>query len=157
MGLSFTIAAGPSQRSHSLVRVPRNSWPYFAVSVSRFPQPRGPGPRINIPREQGCPVIPPGAGFLFRRHLRLAGLTVEVYIYNTQLYKCMSCKIELIHFQEEEAGTDTLTDTFCAVILSLRTSLAKQVFPGFMLVTLVYSNWFGTLSIIRWRRCVLDV
>jgi hypothetical protein len=32
MGLPFTIAAGPRQRSHSWVRVPRNSWPYFTVS-----------------------------------------------------------------------------------------------------------------------------
>jgi hypothetical protein len=29
MGLSFTIAAGPRQRSHSQVRVPWDSWPYF--------------------------------------------------------------------------------------------------------------------------------
>jgi hypothetical protein len=36
-GLSFTIAAGPSQRSHTKVRVPWNSWPYFAVSDSRLP------------------------------------------------------------------------------------------------------------------------
>jgi hypothetical protein len=31
-GLSFTIAAGPHQRSHSQVQVPQDSWPYFAVS-----------------------------------------------------------------------------------------------------------------------------
>jgi hypothetical protein len=31
-GLSFTIAAGPRQRSHSLVWVPWNSRPYFTVS-----------------------------------------------------------------------------------------------------------------------------
>jgi hypothetical protein len=35
-GLSFTIAAGPRQPSHSRVRVPWNSWPYFTVSNSRF-------------------------------------------------------------------------------------------------------------------------
>jgi hypothetical protein len=49
MGLSFTIAAGLRQRSHSRVRVPRVSWPYFTVSDSRLPQPGGPGPRIYIP------------------------------------------------------------------------------------------------------------
>jgi hypothetical protein len=37
-GLPFTIAAGPRQCSHSCVRVPRDSWPYFAVSNSRLPQ-----------------------------------------------------------------------------------------------------------------------
>jgi hypothetical protein len=34
MGLPFTIAAGPRQRSHSQVRVPRDSWPHFTVSDS---------------------------------------------------------------------------------------------------------------------------
>jgi hypothetical protein len=37
MGLSFTIAAGPRQRSHSQVRVPRDSRPHFTVSDSRLP------------------------------------------------------------------------------------------------------------------------
>jgi hypothetical protein len=36
-GLSFTIAAGPRQRSHSRVRVPLDLRPYFTVSDSRFP------------------------------------------------------------------------------------------------------------------------
>jgi hypothetical protein len=74
MGLSFTIAAGPRQRSHSRIRVPRDSWPHFTVSNSRFPQLGGPGPRIYIPQEQSGPVIPPGTGLPFRRLLRLAGL-----------------------------------------------------------------------------------
>jgi hypothetical protein len=64
-GLSFTIAAGPRQRSHSQIRVPQNSWWYFTLSDSRLPQPGGPGPRIYLPKEQGGPVIPPGTGFLF--------------------------------------------------------------------------------------------
>jgi hypothetical protein len=36
-GLSFTSAAGPRQCSHCRVRVPWDSWPYFAVSDSRLP------------------------------------------------------------------------------------------------------------------------
>jgi hypothetical protein len=36
-GLSFTFTAGPRQRSHSRVRVPRGSPPYFTVSDSRLP------------------------------------------------------------------------------------------------------------------------
>jgi hypothetical protein len=74
MGLSFTIAAGPRQRSHSQVRVPRDSWPHFTVSYSRPLQPGRPGPRIYISQEQGSLVIPSGTGFPFRRLLRLAGL-----------------------------------------------------------------------------------
>jgi hypothetical protein len=64
-GLPFTIAAGPRQRSHSWVRVPLDSWPYFTVSDSRLSQFGGQGPRIYIPQEQGGPAIPPGIGFLF--------------------------------------------------------------------------------------------
>jgi hypothetical protein len=66
MGLSFTIAAGPRQRSHSQVLVPRGSWPHFTVSDSRLLQPGTPGPRIYIPLEHSGPVIPPrGLGSLF--------------------------------------------------------------------------------------------
>jgi hypothetical protein len=36
-GLSFTIAAGPCQRSHSLVQAPLDSRPYFTVSDLIFP------------------------------------------------------------------------------------------------------------------------
>jgi hypothetical protein len=73
-GLSFTIAAGPRQRSHSWVWVPRDSWPYFTVSDSRLPQPGGPGPCIYVPQEQGGPVMPSDTGFHFRRLPRLTGL-----------------------------------------------------------------------------------
>jgi hypothetical protein len=38
------------------------------------PQPGGPGPRTDIPYEQGGLVITPGTGFLFHRLLLLAGL-----------------------------------------------------------------------------------
>jgi hypothetical protein len=62
------------QRSHSRVRVPRNSWPNVTVSDSKLLQPGGLGPRIYIPQEQGGQVIPPGTGFPFRRLLWLAGL-----------------------------------------------------------------------------------
>jgi hypothetical protein len=72
MGLSFTIAAGPRQRSHSRVRVPRDSWPYF--NCLRFETP--PTWRARSPY-----LYPPGTGwpsystgFPFRRLLRLAGL-----------------------------------------------------------------------------------
>jgi hypothetical protein len=74
MGLSFTFAAGPRQRSYFQIRVSRYSWPYFTLPDSRLPQPGGPGPRIYISQEQGGPVIPPGTGFPFRRLLRLVGL-----------------------------------------------------------------------------------
>jgi hypothetical protein len=72
MCLSFTIAGGPRQRSHSQVRVPRDSWTNFTVSDSRLSQPAGPGPRVYISQEQGSLVIPPGTGLPFRRLLRLA-------------------------------------------------------------------------------------
>jgi hypothetical protein len=35
-GLLFTITAGTRQRSHSQVRVPRDSWPYFTVDRASY-------------------------------------------------------------------------------------------------------------------------
>jgi hypothetical protein len=64
-GLSFTVVAGPCQRCHTRIRVPRDPWPYFTVSDSRFPHPGGASHCICIPLEQGGPVIPPGTGLLF--------------------------------------------------------------------------------------------
>jgi hypothetical protein len=53
MSVSFTIAAGSCQRSHSGVRVPRGSYPYFTISGSRLPQPEGSGPSIYISQGMG--------------------------------------------------------------------------------------------------------
>jgi hypothetical protein len=72
--MSSAIAGGPRQRSHSRIKVPRDSWSYFSVSDSRLPQPGGPGPHIYIPQEHGGPVLTTGTGFRFRRLLRLSGL-----------------------------------------------------------------------------------
>ena len=60
MGVSFTIAAGPLQGSHSRVSVLQESGPYFTVSDLRNSQPGGPGAHIYIPQEQGGPVVHPG-------------------------------------------------------------------------------------------------
>jgi hypothetical protein len=66
MGLSITIVTGPRQRSHSRVRIPAGLVIIIIiVSDSRLVQPEGPGPRIYIAQEQGCPVITPGTGSLF--------------------------------------------------------------------------------------------
>jgi hypothetical protein len=69
-GLSYTIAAGHRQHSHSWVRFPRDS----SLSDSRLPQPGGSGPRIYVPQKQGVSVIIPGTGFSVRCLLRLPGL-----------------------------------------------------------------------------------
>jgi hypothetical protein len=71
MGLSFTTTAGLRQRSHSQVRVLRDSWPHFTVSDLRLLQPGGPGLHIYIPHERGFPVITPDTVFPFRRLLLL--------------------------------------------------------------------------------------
>jgi hypothetical protein len=57
--VSFTIAAGPRQRSHSQVRVPRDSWPHFTVSDSWFPQHGGSGLSIYVPTVTGWPSYTP--------------------------------------------------------------------------------------------------
>jgi hypothetical protein len=47
-GLPFTIAASPRQRTHSRVRVPGDSWPYFTVSDSRPPTWRTKSPYLYL-------------------------------------------------------------------------------------------------------------
>jgi hypothetical protein len=82
MGLSFTFAAGPRQRSQPQARIPRNSLPYFTVSDSRLPHPGGPDPHIYIPQEQGNPVIP-------RVHTIYTENTVSIVIVQQYLDCCM--------------------------------------------------------------------
>jgi hypothetical protein len=64
-GLSFTIAAGPRQRCHSRVRVPRDSWPYFTVSDSRPPNLEGQIPVFISPSNRVAQLHPQAPGFLF--------------------------------------------------------------------------------------------
>jgi hypothetical protein len=45
-GNCLTTALDPCQRSHSWVRDPQDSWPYFTISESRLPQPGGPSPHL---------------------------------------------------------------------------------------------------------------
>jgi hypothetical protein len=74
MCLLFAIPAGPRQRSHSQVRVPQDTCPYFTVSDSGLLEPGGPGPRVYIPQEHRGLVIPPSTGFSFHCLVRLSGL-----------------------------------------------------------------------------------
>jgi hypothetical protein len=53
MGLSFTIAAGPRQRSHSQIRVSRNSWSHFTASGWILPNLEARSPYL----------YPPGTGW----------------------------------------------------------------------------------------------
>jgi hypothetical protein len=53
--LFLTASVGLLQRSHSWVRIPGDSWPYFTLSDSKFPQPVRPGSRIFVPQEQCGP------------------------------------------------------------------------------------------------------
>jgi hypothetical protein len=64
-GLSFTISAGPRQRSHFWVRVPRESWPYFTVSGSRFPNLVRQAPVWIYPRNRDAQLYLQALGSLF--------------------------------------------------------------------------------------------
>jgi hypothetical protein len=64
MVLSYTIVAGPRQRSHSQVLVPLDSRPYFTVSES------------GLPQNQGNRVSPPG---FFSSSPNTRRATVEVF------------------------------------------------------------------------------
>jgi hypothetical protein len=73
MGLSFTIAACPRQRSHSQVRVPWDSWPHFTVSDSRLPNLEGQIPYLYS-SGSGWPGYTLKHWVLFKSPLRLAGV-----------------------------------------------------------------------------------
>jgi hypothetical protein len=65
MDLLFKIATGPRQRSHSRVRVPRDSWPYFTVSNSRLSSLEGQFPVFISPRNRVAQLYPRALGSLF--------------------------------------------------------------------------------------------
>jgi hypothetical protein len=65
MGLSFTIDAGLRQRSHSQVRVPRDSWPHFTVCDLRPSQAQGQVPVLISPRNKVAQLCSQAMGSLF--------------------------------------------------------------------------------------------
>jgi hypothetical protein len=77
--MSFTIAAGPRQRSHFRVRVPRDSLQYFTISDSRLPQPGGPGPPYLYPPRTGWPSYAPRHWVPFPSLRKIRRATVEVF------------------------------------------------------------------------------
>jgi hypothetical protein len=72
--LSFKIAAGPRQRSHSQFRACRTHERILLPQIRDPPQPAGLGLHICIPQKGGGSDIPTDIGFPFRRLLRLEGL-----------------------------------------------------------------------------------
>jgi hypothetical protein len=97
MGLSFTIAAGPRQRSHSRVQFPRDLRHILLSQIWDSPNLEGQAPYLYT-QEQGGPVIPPGTGFPFRILLRLAGLRWSIRtrfhaVYTTQIFTSLPLNV----------------------------------------------------------------
>jgi hypothetical protein len=65
MGLSFTIAAGPRQRSHSQVPVPPYSWSHFTVLDSILPNLKCQIPAFISPRNRVARLYPQALDSLF--------------------------------------------------------------------------------------------
>jgi hypothetical protein len=132
MGLSFTIAAGPRQHSHSQVRARRDSWPSFTVSDWRLPQPGGPGPCIYIPQEQGGPVISPGTGlnalFFSARFL----ISVQACAYTWKLFVVTkTCLPKRWLLSNGGPTVDCVTSTMCLPIC----------FRGYLITVPLPSKW----------------
>jgi hypothetical protein len=64
MGLTFTIAACPRQRSHSQVRVRRDSYDIL-LSQTRLPNLEGQVPAFIPPQNRMAWLYPQALGFLF--------------------------------------------------------------------------------------------
>jgi hypothetical protein len=118
--LSFTIAAGPRQRSHSRVRVPQNSRPYFVASDSRAPLKTGaPDPHIYILRDRVAPFGPllllSGLRWRYSNpppHFKLAtiehsnnGLRALTWVHNGQAVGLLQERHEYKHGQPHSAAT----------------------------------------------------
>jgi hypothetical protein len=89
-GLSITIAASPRQRSHSSVRVPWDSRPYFTVSDKRLPFSSPP-----TTRSATVEVFDPASTGLVSRK------SFKTYIYDifiTVLFHPKSVNFELFHY-----------------------------------------------------------
>jgi hypothetical protein len=92
-GLSFTIAAGPRQRSHSRVWVPRDSRPYFTVSYSRLPFLSPPTTRratvevFDSASTRGDFVLIRTAAYIAHRHPRKCLLNFRLHgsVFHTEL------------------------------------------------------------------------
>jgi hypothetical protein len=124
-GLSFIIAAGPRQRSHSWVRVPRESWPYFTVSD-------------YTPRNRLAQLYPQALGSLFvtsygsqdygggirtRLHAGMTQLkvkfTLRLAVYHQTV--CLDAKPLETHdqFSLYSPGTDVAENVFSIIACSL--------------------------------------
>jgi hypothetical protein len=64
MGLSFTIAAGTCQHSHSQVQVPQDSFIFYCLKFE-IRKHGGPGPSIYIPRSRVAQLYPQTLGSVF--------------------------------------------------------------------------------------------
>jgi hypothetical protein len=79
MGLSFIIAAGPGQLSHSRFRVPRDSWPlFYCLRFETLPTWRARSPYLFLPGK-GSPSYIPGHWVPFLSPPTTRRDTVEVF------------------------------------------------------------------------------
>jgi hypothetical protein len=120
MGVSFTIAAGPRQRSHSQICVPQDSWPYFTVSDSKLPQLAGPRHRIYIPRNRMARLYPQALGSLLvasynsqvsgshptLRLLSLFGNSSQQWLF---LYNVFTRRFLVTHFNNGDSSASVVT------------------------------------------------
>jgi hypothetical protein len=77
MGLSITIAAGLRQRSHSQVRVLRDSWLHVTVSDSRLTNLEGQVPVFISPRKTVARLYPQTLGPPFSASLWVSYITTD--------------------------------------------------------------------------------
>jgi hypothetical protein len=104
MGLSCIIAAGPRQRSHSQVQVPRDSWPHFTVSNSRIPNLQGQVPIFISPRN-GLAQLYPRHWVPFLSPFTACRATVEVIQTLLHTLECQSAMPWCINLRQTEYKT----------------------------------------------------
>jgi hypothetical protein len=144
MGLSFAIAAGPHQRYHSQVGVPRDSWPHFIVSDSRLPQPGGPGPCFYIPQENGGL----GISFFFGASYDSQGHGVNI---RPRLYTVFFFLTQLSQSKIQLCYDRRFSRPVCLGIKHPSGAYDQN----FLTVRQLQACWCGALSLRRGRVCRL--
>jgi hypothetical protein len=144
MGLSFTIAAGLRQRSHSRVQIPWASRPYFTVSDSNSPNLKGQVPVFTFP-EIGWSSYTSRHCTAFSLHPTTRKATVEVF-HTGWLTVKVKVKVKVVL-------PSTVSRPVC---LGIKHPSGTQ-YQIFITVKQRQACWCGALSLTRGRVCHLPV
>jgi hypothetical protein len=135
---SLLLLVSPAQPFS--LRVPRDSWPYFTVSNSRFPQRGKPGPRIISPKNRVARLYP-RHWVPFSLHLTTRRATVELFDSATILASIVLL-ITLLHGPRRKYRFQQYL--YCCMRIRCRRNLFTEPLPR------NGSGIFAFLAVVTW-------